>query len=58
LQALRFFSLRSRNWLGVGQGGKGLVALGRQQEPFEIATKAIALGASTKEIVKASGVVF
>jgi hypothetical protein len=58
LQALHFFSVRPRNWLGVCQGGKGLVALGRQQEAFEIATKATALGASTKEIVEVSGVAF
>src|SRR5215218_3210870 len=58
LQALRFPSLGSDHGLGVGQGGEGLVAFGRQQEPLKIASETFTLGASVKEIVKACCVLF
>jgi hypothetical protein len=53
LQALGLLALRSYNRLGVGQGGEGLVALGRQQQPLKVTPKAFALGASPKEVVEA-----
>jgi hypothetical protein len=39
------------------QGGEGLVALGRQQQPLRVAPKAFALGASAEQIVEAERVV-
>ena len=52
LQALCFLALRSYNWLGVDQGGKGLIAFGGQQQTLQIAPETVALGASTEEIVE------
>src|SRR3712207_5450170 len=43
--------------VGWGQSGQSLVAFGRTQEPFEIATKAFALSPSYKEIIETLGVV-
>jgi hypothetical protein len=48
LQALSY------NRLGVGQGGKHLVALDREQEPFGVAAKAFPLCTSTEEIVESA----
>jgi hypothetical protein len=58
LQALRFLTLRSGHGLGVGKGGQSLVALGRKQQPFEVAAQAFTLGASAEEIVETGGVIF
>src|SRR5215211_9334406 len=55
--SLRFFALRPGHRLGVGQGGKRLVAFGRKQESFEITTEALALSPSSEAIIEASGVV-
>lgn len=41
----------------VGQSAWDLVTLGWKQQPFTVATEALALGASTEEIVEAGGIV-
>jgi hypothetical protein len=48
LQTLGFLTLRSHHGLGVGEIGQRLVAFGRKQEPFKIATKAPASSPSSK----------
>jgi hypothetical protein len=58
LQALRFPSLRSDHGLGVGKGGKSLVAFGGQQEPLKITSETFTLGASVKEIIEPCCVLF
>ena len=58
LQALRLRMLRTNDWFGVGKGGQGLVALGRQQETFQVAAKAIALIPLRKEGVERVAVRF
>jgi len=58
LQALRFLALRSCQGLGVSKRGEGLVSLGREQQSLQITPETFALGASTKEIIEALGVVF
>ena len=48
LQALCFLTLRSCERLGVGKSGQSLVALGGKQQSLQVAPKAIALGAGTR----------
>jgi hypothetical protein len=35
--------LRTNDWLGVGECREGLVPFCRQEQPFEVATEAVAL---------------
>src|SRR5215216_4909357 len=42
---------------GVGQGGQSLVALGRQQQTLQVTAESLTLGAGTKEVVEALGIV-
>ncbi len=58
LQALRLGMLRTNDWFSVGKGGQGLVALGRQQETFQVAAKAITLIPSRKEGIERVAVRF
>lgn len=58
LQTLHFLTLCSDYRLGVGKRRERLVALGRKQEPFEVAPKAPALSASPEKIIEAGGIPF
>jgi hypothetical protein len=58
LQALRLLTLRSSHGFGVGQSRQGLVALGGEQKPFQVAPETFALSASREKIVETASVVF
>jgi hypothetical protein len=49
---LSLLALRTYHGLGVGQGGKGLVALLGQQKAFEVSPESLALGAAGEKIVE------
>ncbi len=58
LQALHLRLLRTGQRLGVRQCGERLVALRRQQQPFQIAPERFALVASRKQTIKLQGEIF
>src|SRR5215208_4912395 len=58
LQTLRFLALGPYNGFGVGQSRQGLVALGREQEPFQVAPETFPLGARPKKMVETDSVLF
>ena len=44
--------------LGVGQTGKRLIALGGEQQPFQIPTELIALTAVAEQVIKSVSIGF
>jgi hypothetical protein len=58
LQALGLLALRSHDGFGVGEGGEGLVALGRKQKSLQVASKAFSLGTSSEQVVETGSVSF
>ena len=55
LQALSGSGLCADNWLGVREGGQGLIALGGQEQPREIITEGLSLATLSKEGIEVSG---